>query len=138
MGLFKKYKKIQPDYFIHGDDWRKGYMSKIRSNVIKVMKKYGGKVIELPYTKGISSTALLENVNSISITADIRRGMLRRLINSKRTLRILEAHSPLSALVGENTQIEKKGKILSFDGFWSSSQTESKVKGKPDNYSLDF
>ena len=134
----KNIKKIQPDYFIHGDDWRKGYMSKIRSNVIKVMKKYGGKVIELPYTKGISSTALLENVNSISITADIRRGMLRRLINSKRTLRILEAHSPLSALVGENTQIEKKGKILSFDGFWSSSLTDSTVMGKPDNESLDF
>ena len=134
----KNIKKIQPDYFIHGDDWRKGHMSKIRSNVIKVMKKYGGKVIELPYTRGISSTALLENVNSISITADIRRGMLRRLINSKRTLRILEAHSPLSALVGENTQIEKKGKILSFDGFWSSSLTDSTVMGKPDNESLDF
>ena len=134
----KNIRKIQPDYFIHGDDWRKGHMSKIRSNVIKVMKKYGGKVIELPYTRGISSTALLENVNSISITADIRRGMLRRLINSKRTLRILEAHSPLSALVGENTQIEKKGKILSFDGFWSSSLTDSTVMGKPDNESLDF
>ena len=64
--------------------------------------------------------------------------MLRRLINSKRTLRILEAHSPLSALVGENTQIEKKGKILSFDGFWSSSLTDSTVMGKPDNESLDF
>ena len=34
----KNIKKIQPDYFIHGDDWRKGHMSKIRSNVIKVMK----------------------------------------------------------------------------------------------------
>ena len=54
----KNIKKIQPDYFVHGDDWRKGHMSKIRSNVIKVMKKYGGKVIELPYTRGISSTAL--------------------------------------------------------------------------------
>ena len=116
----KNIKKIKPDYFVHGDDWRKGYTSKIRSNVIKVMKKYGGKVIELPYTKGISSTALLENVNSISITADIRRGMLRRLINSKRTFTILEAHSPLSALVEKIPKL-KKGKILSFDGFWSSS-----------------
>jgi phosphoenolpyruvate phosphomutase len=41
-------------------------------------------------------------------------------------------------LIVENTKIEK-GKIINqFDGMWSSSLTDSSVKGKPDNQSLDF
>ena len=50
--------KIKPDYLVHGDDWKVGYMSGIRKKVIKIMKSYGGKLVEIPYTKGISSAAL--------------------------------------------------------------------------------
>ena len=64
--------------------------------------------------------------------------MLKRLIDNKKIVRILETHSPLSGLIVENTKIEK-GKIINqFDGMWSSSLTDSSVKGKPDNQSLDF
>ena len=44
---------------LHGNDWIIGSMSSVRKNVIKELKKYGGKLIEIPYTKGVSSTALL-------------------------------------------------------------------------------
>ena len=54
-------RKIKPDYLVHGDDWKAGYMSGIRKKVIKIMKSYGGKLIEIPYTKGISSAALIDN-----------------------------------------------------------------------------
>ena len=63
---------------------------------------------------------------------------MRRTIESKKISKFLEAHSPLSAIIGENTFIEKKGKKIGFDGFWSSSLTDSTVVGKPDNESLDF
>ena len=29
--------KVKPDYVLHGDDWRKGPQSKIRSKVIKIL-----------------------------------------------------------------------------------------------------
>jgi len=38
--------------------------------------KNGGKLIEIPHTKGISSSALVQNQHAISITPDIRRGSL--------------------------------------------------------------
>ena len=44
---------------IHGDDWRQGPDRTLRTNAIKALSKYGGKLIEVPYTKGISSEALI-------------------------------------------------------------------------------
>lgn len=131
-------KKIKPDYLVHGDDWKVGYMSGIRKKVIKIMKSYGGKLIEIPYTKGISSAALIDNQNQISSTPDLRRGLLRRLLESKKIVRIIETHNPISAIIAENTYLEKKGRRLGFDGFWSSSLTDSTMMGKPDNESLDI
>ena len=32
--------KLKPNYFIHGDDWRKGIQKKTREKVIKVLKKW--------------------------------------------------------------------------------------------------
>ena len=131
-------KKYKPKYHVHGDDWKSGYQREIRQKVIKILKSYGGKLIEIPYTKGISSAALSDSINKASITPDIRRNMLRRLIESKKIVRVLEAHSPLSALVAEKASYRKKDKFFSYDCFWSSSLTDSTVMGKPDNESLDF
>ena len=134
----KNVKKYKPDYLIHGDDWKSGPQKEIREKIIKALKSYGGKLIEIPYTKGVSSSALTEDLNTNYTTTDLRRGSLRRLLEVKKISRFLEAHSPLSALVGEKTSYENKGKKYSFDGFWSSSLTDSTVMGKPDNESLDF
>ena len=41
---------IKPDYVIHGDDWKKGVQKKRRSEVIKELSKWGGKLIEIKYT----------------------------------------------------------------------------------------
>ncbi len=134
----KNIKSLKPDFLVHGDDWKTGHMSEIRRKVLKILKSYGGKLIEIPYTKGVSSSALINHLNEISVTPDIRRSLLRRTIESNKISKFLEAHSPLSAIIGENTLIEKKGKKIGFDGFWSSSLTDSTVVGKPDNESLDF
>ena len=63
---------------------------------------------------------------------------MKRLIENKKIVRVLESHSPLSGLITENIKIKKKEKIEQFDAMWSSSLTDSSVKGKPDNQSLDF
>lgn len=44
-------KKLKPDYVVHGTDWRKGIQKKIRSKVIEVLKGYGGRLVEIEYTK---------------------------------------------------------------------------------------
>ena len=64
--------------------------------------------------------------------------MLRRLLDNKKLIRIIESHSPLSGLIAEHTYLKKKDITEQFDGMWSSSLTDSSIKGKPDNQSLDF
>jgi phosphoenolpyruvate phosphomutase len=63
---------------------------------------------------------------------------LKRLIDNKKIVRILESHSPLSGLIAENVKFQRGNKTEQFDGMWSSSLTDSSLKGKPDNQSLDF
>ena len=43
-------KKLKPDYVIHGDDWKKGIQKKMRRKVIKTLKKWNGKLVEVPYS----------------------------------------------------------------------------------------
>ncbi len=131
-------KKIKPNFIIHGDDWKTGYLSKEREAVFALMKELGGEVIEIPYTSGINSTALVENLNSIGTTPEIRMKTLRRLIQSKPIVRIMEAHSGLSGLIIENVRVEKEDGVHFYDGLWSSSLTDSTSKGKPDIEAVDL
>ena len=71
------------------------------------------------------------------ITPTSRVSLLKRILENKKIVRVLEAHSPLSGLIAENTKINNKTTI-EFDAMWSSSLTDSSIKGKPDNQSLDF
>jgi len=128
--------KIKPDYVIHGDDW-KFSDKKLRNNVIKAIKKYGGELIETPYTKNISISEIKNQILKKNHTPYNRRNMLRRLLSVKPFCRFIETHSPLSAIIAENAKYEKDDLIREFDGFWSSSLTDSTLKGKPDIEFLD-
>tara|TARA_B100001564_G_C20315189_1_gene523088 strand:- start:97 stop:561 length:465 start_codon:yes stop_codon:yes gene_type:complete len=46
------------EIFMHGDDWKKNVQSDVRSKLLKTMFKWKGKVIDIPYTKNISSSKL--------------------------------------------------------------------------------
>lgn len=131
-------KRIRPDYIIHGDDWKNGPLREIREQVFEVMNEQGGKVIEIPYTKGINSSSLDKEIKSIGTTPDIRLKTLLRLINAKPIVRILEAHDGLCGLIIENLEIQKGDKREVFDGMWSSSLTDSTSKGKPDIEAVDL
>ena len=130
-------RKLKPDYVVHGDDWRNGVQKKVRQNVIDVLSEWGGLLHEIPYTKGISSTSINQNLKEIGTTPNIRLNRLSRLLDSKPIIRILEAHNALSGLVVENTKIFIDNKPNEFDGMWSSSLTDSTVRGKPDIEAVD-
>ena len=49
---------LKTDYFIHGSDWKKGPQKIVRDQLIKKVKTWGGRVIEVPYTKNISSSKI--------------------------------------------------------------------------------
>ena len=103
----------------------------------KLLKKNKGKLIEIPYTKNISSTSIKSKLNK-HLTPTSRISILKRLLDNKKIVRVLECHSPLSGLITENIKYSRGKNIEQFDGMWSSSLTDSSVKGKPDNQSLDF
>jgi len=129
---------LKPDYVVHGDDWKEGVQYKTRLQVLNKLAEWGGELIEVPYTQGISSTKLNASLNEIGTTVDIRRARLRRLIQSKPIVKILEAHNALSALIAEATEVERNGALVSYDGVWSSSLTDSTAKGKPDIEAVDI
>lgn len=131
-------KKYKPDYIIHGDDWLYGPDKYIRDEVFKVMEQLGGKVIEIPYTKGISDSSLKEEIDSLGVTPQARLSSLRRLISAKPIVRILESHNGLTGLIAEHTSVEVNGEHREYDGMWASSLTDSTSKGKPDIEAVDL
>ena len=131
-------KKIKPDYVVHGDDWKTGIQREVRQRVIDILAEWDGELVEPKYTEGISSTDLISAVKAQGITPGKRMKTLRRLINVKPIVRILEAHNGLTGLIVEKIKIEKNGQKIEFDGIWESSLTDSTAKGKPDTELVDF
>ena len=129
---------IKPAFFVHGDDWKTGVQAKIRLEVIKELKKWNGKLIEPKYSKDISKITQKNKILHLGITPDQRKLQLKRLLKVKKFIRIMESHSALSSLIIENININKEKKLLQFDGIWSSSLTDSAMRGKPDNQSVDY
>jgi len=126
---------LKPDIVVHGDDWKEGVQAKTRQQVIDTLSQWGGELIEPSYTDGISSTALNRSLKDIGTTPDIRRGRLKRLIEAKPIVRIMESHNALSGLIVENIQGDNG---VEYDGMWSSSLTDSTSKGKPDIEAVDL
>jgi phosphoenolpyruvate phosphomutase len=131
-------KKLKPDYVVHGDDWCTGIQKETRERVIQALNEWGGKLIEIPYTKGISSTQLNNILREIGVTPQIRRKRLKRLLKAKPLVRILEAHNGLTGLIVENTKEKVNNVEKEFDGIWISSLTDSTTKGKPDIEYVDL
>ncbi len=128
---------IKPDYVVHGDDWKKGVQQQTRQRVIDVLKEWGGKLHEVPYPQGISSPRLNQSLKEIGTPPEVRMERLRRLIESKPVVKVLEAHNGLTGLIVENISVEVDGRKKEFDAMWLSSLTDSTAKGKPDIEAVD-
>ncbi len=130
--------ELKPDYVVHGDDWLEGSQNELRERVIDAIKEWGGELVEVPYTHGVSISKLDEELMQIGITPQMRMKSLKELIYSKKPVRILEAHNGLTGLIVEKTKVEREGKIKEFDGMWISSLCDSTAKGKPDIELVDL
>ncbi len=122
--------KVKPDFVVHGDDWKEGVQRETRKQVIDTLQKWGGTLVEVSYTEGISSTQLNKAIREIGTTPDIRRARLRRLLQSKELVRIIGVHNGLAGCLAENIKVAVEGKSREFDGMWSSSRYDSIAKGK--------
>lgn len=131
--------KIKPHYVVHGDDWRQGVQQETRQKVIDTLKEWGGELVEVPYTIGISSTIIQKALKDAGTTPELRLKRLKRILGVKYCMRVLEAHNGLSGLIVENTSVkDEKGFLHEFDAMWISSLTDSMAKGKPDIEAVDL
>lgn len=131
-------RSYRPAFVVHGDDWRTGVQARTRERVIEVLAEWGGRLVEVSYTEGISSTALNRALREIGITPAIRQQRFRRLLEVRPLVRLLEAHNGLTGLVVERTCVDSESGPKEFDGMWLSSLTDSTAKGKPDIEAVDL
>jgi len=130
--------ELRPDFVVHGDDWVTGPKSVYRQEVMDLLNEWGGQLVEIPYSSEISDQNIKEQLMKLGVTSVTRSSRLKGLLKSKKILLILEVHNALSALIAENTRAERNGQMIGFDGFWSSSLTDSTSKGKPDIEAVDM
>lgn len=130
-------KTIRPDYVVHGDDWKEGVQLKTRQDVLVALREWGGELIEIPYTKGISSTRLNLALKELGTTPELRLKSLRRMLRVKPLLRFLDIHNALCGLIIEHASVDGREGKREFDGMWGSSLTDSTAKGKPDIEAVD-
>jgi len=124
--------QLKPDFVVHGDDWKEGPQRETRDKVIETLKGWQGELVEVPYTRSISSLTLNEQLKAIGTTPQSRMERFRRLLSSKCPVKLMEAHSGLCAHIIENLSVDTDKAHLEFDGVWLSSLTDSAAKGKPD------
>ena len=77
---------LKPDFVVHGDDWKKGVQKKTRSDVIKTLKKWSGKLIEPKYTSGVSSTDIRKKILEVGTTPEIRKSRLKRFLKKNKNI----------------------------------------------------
>ena len=129
---------VKPDYVIHGDNWKEYPESVIRDNVIKNLNKYGGELIEVPYTYNAEVSKIDSIMREKLAMPEYRRKRLRQLLTLCPIVKVIEAHNGLSGLIAEKTIVERDGELDQFDAMWVSSLCDSTMKGKPDIELVDI
>lgn len=134
----KVLKELKPDYVIHGDDWRNNALEYIREEVINTLSEWGGKLVEIPYTRNDKVHRIDLLTKERLAMPEFRRKRLRQLLVMRPIVKALEVHSGITGLIAEKTVIEHKGEIDQFDAMWISSLCDSTAKGKPDIELVDM
>lgn len=124
--------RLRPDYVVHGDNWQEPPLSAIRKNVLKVLKKYGGELIEIPYTYNENVKRLDRRIKERLAMPEFRRRRLRQLLQICPVVKTIEVHNGLTGLIAEKTIVENEDGLDQFDAMWLSSLCDSTAKGKPD------
>ena len=75
---YEKHNLIMPSYVDEETNYR--YYSVSDVEKIEILKEWDGQLIEVPYTKGISSTDLANQYRMLENTPDNRRSKLKKLL----------------------------------------------------------
>jgi len=132
--------KYRPDFMVHGDDWNVEHQKNVKDKALAALKTYGGRLIEIAYTDGVSSSVLQKEELSNGILPSTRVGILRRLINAKSIVRVLESHNAVTASIVDQSEhfSNSMNEVVRFDAIWSSSLTDSTSRGLPDTEALSI
>lgn len=130
--------KFKPSIVVHGDDWVTGFQRPIRDEVTAILATYGGKLVEYPYSTDPKYAEIDARTRSDLAMPDIRRGCLKRMLDAKGLVTVMEAHDGLTGLIVENTVVHQDGGAHQFDAMWISSLCDSTAKGKPDIELVDM
>ncbi|MEO5705364.1 MAG: isocitrate lyase/phosphoenolpyruvate mutase family protein, partial [Candidatus Limnocylindrales bacterium] len=130
-------RRYRPDVVVHGTDWREGIQQRTRARVIEALAEWSGELVEPEYTPDVSSTKLITNELQRGTTPGQRLRRLRRMLQIKPLVRVMEVHNGLTALIVEQVHVNEDGFVREFDAMWSSSLTDSLAKGKPDIEAVD-
>ena len=131
--------KLQPDYVVHGDDWKEGIQKPIRDEVASILASYGGVLVEYPYASDQKYKELENRARAELSLPDVRRSRLKKAIQMKGLVRAIETHSGITGLIAEKTVVcDEEGKSYQFDAMWVSSLCDSTAKGKPDIELVDM
>ena len=95
--------KYKPSIVVHGDDWATGFQRPIRDEVTAILATYGGKLVEYPYSGDSKYSEIDARTRADLAMPDIRRGRLKRVLNAKGLVTVMEAHDGLTGLIVENT-----------------------------------
>ncbi|WP_432644742.1 phosphoenolpyruvate mutase [Methanobrevibacter sp.] len=131
-------RKLKPNYIIHGNNWSEDSMKIIRKNIVSVLDKYGGELIEVPYTFSEKIQKVDRQMREKLAMPELRRARLKKLLDIVPIVKTIEVHSGLTGLIAEKTVIADDECIDQFDAMWISSLCDSTEKGKPDIELVDM
>lgn len=134
----KVIEEIRPDYVIHGNNWETPPLLSIRNNVASLLAKFGGEIIDVPYTFNENVALIDQKIKEKLSMPEYRRKRLKQLIKLRGIVKTLEVHSGLTGLIAEKTVVEHDGEFDQFDAMWISSLCDSTAKGKPDIELVDM
>ena len=132
------FETIKPDYVVHGDNWREEPLTIIRQNVLELLERTGGQLIEVPYTFNENIARIEKRMKEKLAMPEYRRKRLRQLLKLCPIVKVLEVHSGLTGLIAEKTVVAHNGELNQFDAMWLSSLCDSTEKGKPDIELVDL
>ena len=134
----KTIEELRPDYVIHGDNWDGESMTAIRRNILNNLQKYGGELIEIPYTFNDNVRRIDARMREKLMMPEFRRKRLKQLLSMRPIVKAIEVHSGLTGLIAEKTVVEHNNEFDQFDAMWISSLCDSTAKGKPDIELVDM
>jgi phosphoenolpyruvate phosphomutase len=115
-------------------------MQIVRQKVIDVLAEWGGELVEVPYTKGLSADKLSRQLTSSVTTPSERLVKLHKLLQLKPYIRAIDTSNGLTGIIAENVRFMDKDTLMvkEFDAMWISSLCDSAFKGKPDIELVDL